>query len=361
LQFSTNKTKQKTKMINVKIVNSTTGIIKRIQIDPKISFKEFCDILTKLFGKFECLLWEDDEKDNVMLDSPDSFNIAKDTLTSKCLNFLKITMRTKGTKVYNCIFVNQEKTPSRLFVLAGSGLFTKKVTVKNCWRHPWSPNCTIQFVGGRNGGILADPSVNQNLFGKQIFPEEFATVTLTLTAPDEPGLYYGCWRFKSPDGHVFGPRITVLADVVVDIRAKNERPNHSAQRDIWAKEITQLGKLGFTDPQLNRQLLFRNDGDVAATVKELTTLPTCSENSRMKTDYLQTNFFTCKGEQKEEMQQRIDEAKAKSTPAEVTAALCELLTGLGFTDVDNNSKILTQTGNRLRKTLKILINQQSKK
>jgi hypothetical protein len=361
LQISINKQKpkQQKKMISVKILNPETGVNKRIEIEKDMTFQCFGDLLTQMFGECENLVWVDNEEDKVGLDSDKDFEIAKKERTE--FGFLKIiiikTEKTE-TKQYNCVIVDKQKNPHPVQVLTNSGEFTEKWKVKNCWKLPWSTDCKLVFVGGKKGKQLADLSKIVNIFNKPIYPGECGIVTINLTAPLEQGLYYGCWKLVSPTGEVFGPRLTVLVDAVAQFPTRENHTNFFPQRDHWFDELDKLKRMGFLDLQWNRKVLFTNDGDFDATVKCLKTLPKFSAASRAKSDFNQNDFFDCSKEKKEEMQKRINDAKAKSTPAEVTTALCDILVTLGFTDRDNNNRLLTQTDNKIRKTIKMLLNPQ---
>lgn len=86
-------------------------------------------------------------------------------------------------------------------VLAPGEQFVKTWRVENSGSCPWSPEYRLIFVEGDQMGGPANVPLPQT-----VAPGGEVDVSVTLTAPTEPGSYRGDWKLESPAGIEFGSR-----------------------------------------------------------------------------------------------------------------------------------------------------------
>lgn len=85
--------------------------------------------------------------------------------------------------------------------------FTKTWQVANTGTCDWVFNYRLVFVSGNSMG---GESVR---LGKQIEPEKWTRLSVSLIAPDDPGTYSGYWQLSDAGGHTFGVSLPVSIEV----------------------------------------------------------------------------------------------------------------------------------------------------
>ena len=77
--------------------------------------------------------------------------------------------------------------------------FTKSWTIRNVGSCSWTPDYQFVFTSGtRMGGASS-----QNL-SRTVNPGDTITMSVNLTAPSSNDAYTGYWKFKTPQGELFG-------------------------------------------------------------------------------------------------------------------------------------------------------------
>jgi hypothetical protein len=88
--------------------------------------------------------------------------------------------------------------------------FVKTWMVKNTGACDWQGGYELAFLSGeRMGGFGSVPL-------PAVAAGDEGDVSVTLVAPDEPGLHRGVWRMRPQGGAVFGTNLTVVVEVVVE-------------------------------------------------------------------------------------------------------------------------------------------------
>lgn len=81
-------------------------------------------------------------------------------------------------------------------------------TFKKTWRLINAGTCTwnssYQLVFDRGDGMGVSTGYAQTLTSGSVTPGKTVDVSVSLTAPMDPGTYTGYWRFKDPNGNYFG-------------------------------------------------------------------------------------------------------------------------------------------------------------
>ncbi len=86
--------------------------------------------------------------------------------------------------------------------------FEKTWRLRNSGTCPWGEGYELTFIRGEKmGGPDAVP-VPETEVGAE------ADLSVTLTAPEEPGTYRGDWMLRSPDGELFGAKLYVQIVVI---------------------------------------------------------------------------------------------------------------------------------------------------
>lgn len=93
--------------------------------------------------------------------------------------------------------------------------FTKVWRLKNRGTCTWTPDYTLVF----NGGDLMGGTTSVRLPG-YVAPGQTIDVSVTFTAPTNPGSYKGYWILRNTSGVLFGSGDKANAPVYVDIRVK---------------------------------------------------------------------------------------------------------------------------------------------
>eukprot|EP01089_Gocevia_fonbrunei_P013426 TRINITY_DN3449_c0_g1_i7.p1 TRINITY_DN3449_c0_g1~~TRINITY_DN3449_c0_g1_i7.p1 ORF type:complete len:461 (+),score=122.15 TRINITY_DN3449_c0_g1_i7:93-1385(+) len=162
-------------------------------------------------------------------------------------------------------------------------IFAPKSTFKKIWKLKnngtvaWPENTKLVYVSG--DVISSDDSIDV----PAVNPNEEVDVTVDMVAPERSGRFISNFRLESCDGVRFGHR--VWADITVVVEEQKEEKKDvpvivecvkeekvSFVVDEFAVQIEQLGTMGFTDNDLNRELLKNFSGDILATVHSLLAL-----------------------------------------------------------------------------------------
>jgi hypothetical protein len=101
--------------------------------------------------------------------------------------------------------------------------FTKTWKVANIGTCDWLFQYRLVFAGGNQMG--GEPSG----LGKKIEPTKWTQLSITLTAPKQPGTYTGSWRFGDQAGNAFGSTLTVSIVVAppTNTPAPTPTPSHT--------------------------------------------------------------------------------------------------------------------------------------
>jgi hypothetical protein len=103
-------------------------------------------------------------------------------------------------------FVKDVTIPDGTIVAPGQ-IFEKTWRLRNTGSCTWAPDYLMLFVGGDSvGGYTTE-------IGQYVYPGRKADISLSLTAPDTPGTYYGYWMLADQYGNTFG--VTVSVELVV--------------------------------------------------------------------------------------------------------------------------------------------------
>ncbi len=97
--------------------------------------------------------------------------------------------------------------------------FTKIWRVKNRGTCTWTPDYTLVFNGGDQMGGTTSVRVPG-----YIAPGQSVDVSVTLTAPSNPGSYKGYWILRNASGALFGTGDKANTSIYVDIRVKQADP-----------------------------------------------------------------------------------------------------------------------------------------
>lgn len=159
-------------------------------------------------------------------------------------------------KVNSARFVKDVTLIDGAEVVCGEN-FTKIWKVKNTGNQSWEEGVVLLYLGGsQEFGLLKNsqfkvPTANT---------EEDVDVSVTLMAPISQGVYEANFRLCTKDGEEFGNKLNLK---VVAIEKKVE------QTSKWATELVFLHDMGFTDDNLNTQLLEKFKGDLTTVVQNI--------------------------------------------------------------------------------------------
>jgi len=167
--------------------------------------------------------------------------------------------------------------------------FVKIWRMRNESTAPWPENTRLSFVGGDKLSSIEAVSV------PAIEPGSEVDIAVDMTAPSKPGRYVGYWRLLTPDGTRFGQRVWVDIIVVPLESAVSEAPKEAKApeptEELKTKmevepapvtqsvdlptspELQQLLDMGFSNRELNLELLVKFNNDVLKTVQELLKFP----------------------------------------------------------------------------------------
>lgn len=85
--------------------------------------------------------------------------------------------------------------------------FVKTWRIMNSGRSRWGAGYTVAFTGEEQMGGPESVPLPETL------PERSLNVSVTLTAPAEPGEHRGAWRARDPQGRLFGETLPLLIEV----------------------------------------------------------------------------------------------------------------------------------------------------
>lgn len=102
--------------------------------------------------------------------------------------------------------------------IAAGSTFEKTWRVRNDGCLPWTEGTELVFADGEQMSSPEAVPVPPAGVG------EMVDVTVTLTAPAEPGEYRGDWLFRSPEGLIFGQNVYVQIKVVEAAGATDTTP-----------------------------------------------------------------------------------------------------------------------------------------
>ncbi len=128
--------------------------------------------------------------------------------------------------------------------VAGPGeTLLKAWRVRNSGTCPWTESTVLRFANGTQMSNVSDLGI------PTADPGEVIEITLTLTAPSEPGRYRGDWQLCADDDTCFGPHL--YAEILVDATVEPQ-----ARRDVIAAAVpdtTTDGAIAFTMPDLTAE------------------------------------------------------------------------------------------------------------
>jgi len=102
-------------------------------------------------------------------------------------------------------------------IMAPGQVFVKTWRLTNAGTCTW--NSSYQLVFDHGDGMGVSSGYAQTLTAGTVAPGQSVDVSVTLTAPADPGTYTGYWRFRDPNGIYFG--IGGAAPWVVKIKVAN--------------------------------------------------------------------------------------------------------------------------------------------
>ena len=102
-----------------------------------------------------------------------------------------------GTTV--ATFIEDVTYPDGTIVSPGSS-FVKTWRIKNVGTCTWNSEYQLVF----ESGDAMDGPGSMQLTDIHIAPREILDISVELTAPDSPGTYRGNWKFRDPEGNIFG-------------------------------------------------------------------------------------------------------------------------------------------------------------
>jgi hypothetical protein len=97
--------------------------------------------------------------------------------------------------------------------------FVKTWRIKNRGTCTWTPDYTLVF----NGGDQMGGTTSVRLPG-YVAPGQYIDVSVTFTAPNNPGSYKGYWILRNTSGALFGTGDKANTPIYVDIRVKQVDP-----------------------------------------------------------------------------------------------------------------------------------------
>jgi len=149
--------------------------------------------------------------------------------------------------------------------------FVKIWSMKNTGSQAWPEGSRLLLVSGPAMGTKGDvPLKTTAKVGETI------DIVVDMIAPTNVGHYTSHWRLASPDGKKFGHRIWV--DIKVDnvkqpeqVKVVNNNSVAIAPKEVSPEEkaLASLAELGFTNKQLNLELIKKHNGDLVAIVTAL--------------------------------------------------------------------------------------------
>ncbi len=95
-------------------------------------------------------------------------------------------------------FVNDVTIPDGMPVAAGTN-FVKTWRIRNIGTCTWTTAYTAVFVEGEKLGDTEAISLSE-----EVTPDEVVDISVSLTAPKEPGTYRSHWKLQSGDEEIFG-------------------------------------------------------------------------------------------------------------------------------------------------------------
>lgn len=114
----------------------------------------------------------------------------------------------------NARFLSDLTIPDDTEIAFGQ-VFTKKWLVENNGDATWGDGYALVFTEGTQMNADAERPLPLTLPGAK------AVIAIDFTTPDRPGSYFSDWRFRDPDGHLFGDivftRITAVPPAPVGI------------------------------------------------------------------------------------------------------------------------------------------------
>jgi len=192
---------------------------------------------------------------------------------------------TGGSNVPDCpgngttvaTFIADVTYPDGTIVSPGQS-FTKTWRIKNVGTCTWDSEYQLVF---ENGDAMSGPDFKQ-LTDIHIPPGEILNISVELTASEKPGTYRGNWKFRDPNGNIFG-LITgnpVWVEIKVVTPDSVDEDNHSSDTSYPIIQITDVNEdqnvtikgLNFPPNDTFNVLLNYNgtlgiDGKLMATIK----------------------------------------------------------------------------------------------
>lgn len=115
-------------------------------------------------------------------------------------------------------FVTDISVPDGTNFSAGE-TFVKTWRIKNRGTCTWTPDYTLVF----NGGDQLGSTTSVRLPG-YVSPGQYIDVSITFTAPNNPGSYRGYWIMRNTSGALFGTGDKANVPIYVDIRVRQSDP-----------------------------------------------------------------------------------------------------------------------------------------
>jgi len=229
-----------------------------------------------------------------------------------------------NNKRFSTRFVQDVTIPDGTVLLPGQ-TFHKVWQLSNDGTTTWPANSSLIFIRGER---MTENDVESVFLNREVAPGESLEIAVDMKAPMQPGRYVSCWRLNSSTlGFHFGNR--VWADIIVSaqvpastdetiisvdeteklvesnqvIEKKDENENVSIplipliplvpeasplpepvipsslpvvveepQLSEFAEKLRTMAVMGFTDEELNKEILLRKNGDVVRAVEELLSL-----------------------------------------------------------------------------------------
>jgi len=101
-------------------------------------------------------------------------------------------------------------------ILEPGQIFLKTWRIQNVGTCTWNPDYDLVFFGG---DAMSGPGF-QPLTDVHVAPGETKDISVWLTAPETPGTYRGNWKFRDPNGEIFG--LTTGNSIWIEIKVQSD-------------------------------------------------------------------------------------------------------------------------------------------
>lgn len=124
-------------------------------------------------------------------------------------------------------FIEDVTYPDGTIVSPGSSL-VKTWRIKNVGTCTWNSEYQLVF----DSGDAMDGPGSMQLTDIHIAPREILDISVELTAPDSPGTYRGNWKFRDPEGNIFG--LTTGNPIWVEIEVEAPASDEEGFREPYS-------------------------------------------------------------------------------------------------------------------------------